>query len=91
MGDAYGPLSLHNFVYALPEVECIQRSKNLLHSTYIHTNGIFSLAQPRPLWLTKLASAAYLGACQTASEINVPAGPRIPAFANVKAERNTFD
>jgi hypothetical protein len=52
---------LRIFAYTLPEVGYIHHSKtNWLLSMQQHTNSVFSFAQPPwPLWLTKLASAAW--------------------------------
>jgi hypothetical protein len=53
---------LSNFVYILPDVECIHQSNTFWHSMHIHINSVFSLPQPpRPLGLTKVASATSVG------------------------------
>jgi len=53
---------LSNFVYISPDIEYIHQSQKIGHSMHIHTNSVFSLAQPpQPLWLTKVASAASVG------------------------------
>src|ERR1700679_2799273 len=52
---------LRIFAYTLPEIGHIHHSKTYwLLSMQQHTNSVFSSAQPPwPLWLTKLASAAW--------------------------------